>query len=237
MQSGVQFLGSAILAGAMMSMGIVAWSASHREANERAASAALKTLGHAEADFRSNDRDGNVVNDFWTADVAGLHLLKDPERPGAMLRLIDAGIAAADGDFLGGSAYVADTFVPPAEAFGTFRSRSGYQFISAQGDGIADPAFRLDTDADPKFGACHNMDRFAFIAFPRSRGAGRLAFTLNQDNTMYKVHLDEGYGCEVQNVGTTRPTVSRLRGVREKPELNEKRHPVNPCTWGFSKPD
>src|SRR5689334_9677177 len=40
---------------------------SQRASNERNASASLKTLASAEADFRANDRDNNKINDFWTA--------------------------------------------------------------------------------------------------------------------------------------------------------------------------
>src|SRR5688572_3806154 len=46
---------------------------SQRASNESGASASLKTLASAQADFRQNDRDGNKVQDFWTADVAGLY--------------------------------------------------------------------------------------------------------------------------------------------------------------------
>ena len=35
----------------------------------------LKTLATAEADFRSNDRDGNKISDYWTASVAGLYTM------------------------------------------------------------------------------------------------------------------------------------------------------------------
>src|SRR6187455_327077 len=48
---------------------------SQRASNERNASTSLKTLSSAEADFRSNDRDWNHVNDFWTANVAGLYTM------------------------------------------------------------------------------------------------------------------------------------------------------------------
>lgn len=52
------------------------------EQNERCASASLKTLSQAEADFRGCDGGGNRVDDFWTADVAGLYGVKDaPEEP------------------------------------------------------------------------------------------------------------------------------------------------------------
>jgi len=51
-----------------------------RASNERNAMTSLKTLTSAEADLRLNDRDGNHVNDFWTAALAGdLSVGKGPE--------------------------------------------------------------------------------------------------------------------------------------------------------------
>src|SRR5215203_2691977 len=56
---------------------------SQRAENERNASASLKTLSSAEADFRANDRDWNHVNDFWTGDVKGLYTMTSAEIRGA----------------------------------------------------------------------------------------------------------------------------------------------------------
>jgi prepilin-type N-terminal cleavage/methylation domain-containing protein len=50
---------------------------SQRASNERNASTSLKTLSSAEADFRSNDRDWNHVNDFWSTISRSVH---DDER-------------------------------------------------------------------------------------------------------------------------------------------------------------
>jgi type II secretory pathway pseudopilin PulG len=46
---------------------------SRRTEREKRATAALKMITTAEADMRANDREGNLVNDFWTADVYGLY--------------------------------------------------------------------------------------------------------------------------------------------------------------------
>ncbi len=62
-------------------------------ANERNASASLKTVATAETDFRSNDRDENRVNDFWVGDVSGLYRCKASYGP---IKLIDPAIADAD---------------------------------------------------------------------------------------------------------------------------------------------
>ena len=56
---------------------IVVGGTAQMTANERNASGSLKTLATAQADFRSNDRDANMVNDFWVADVRGLYSLDD----------------------------------------------------------------------------------------------------------------------------------------------------------------
>src|SRR5436190_13328249 len=56
---------------------------SQRASNERNASTSLKTLSSAEADFRANDRDWNHVNDFWTANVAGLYTMTSSAVTGA----------------------------------------------------------------------------------------------------------------------------------------------------------
>ncbi len=80
----------------------VAWSLTGHDPgplNERHPPAFLRTLVSAEEDFRDNDRDGNGVRDYWTADVAGLHALLAPAGPGRveMMKLIDASMARADG--------------------------------------------------------------------------------------------------------------------------------------------
>src|ERR1044071_8976237 len=79
---------------------------SQRASNERNASTSLKTLTSAEADFRSNDRDGNKVNDFWTGNVAGLYTMTNATITGntansttdPALKLIELSLASADSD-------------------------------------------------------------------------------------------------------------------------------------------
>ena len=54
------------------SLAVPSLLSSTRAGNERNTSASLKTLLTAEMDFKSNDRDGNQISDYWTANVAGL---------------------------------------------------------------------------------------------------------------------------------------------------------------------
>src|SRR5574342_594878 len=69
--------------------------ASQRASNERSASASLKTLATANADFQANDRDANRLKDYWTVDVSGLYVLV-PAGATEMVKLIEISVAAAD---------------------------------------------------------------------------------------------------------------------------------------------
>src|SRR5258706_5133636 len=79
---------------------------SQRASNERNASTSLKTLTSAQADFRANDRDGNKVNDFWTANVSGLYTMTNAAMAGPVansttgpsIKLIDLSLPSADAD-------------------------------------------------------------------------------------------------------------------------------------------
>src|SRR5688572_23246105 len=93
-----------------------------RAANERNASASLKTVTTANHDFRANDRDGNRFVDFWTGDVAGLSLIvpqvgaaaPSATPYSAAIRLLDLSMAGADGEFGSGIRYSSAMHVAPA---------------------------------------------------------------------------------------------------------------------------
>src|SRR5688572_13787562 len=74
---------------------VPAFLSSQRASNERNASASLKTISSAEAEFRGNDRDGNGIQDFWTGDVSALFYLVG-SGTGEPIRLIEQSIADAD---------------------------------------------------------------------------------------------------------------------------------------------
>ncbi len=131
---------------------------SQRAANERNASASLKTLASAEADFRANDRDNNKINDFWTADVRSLYTF---QVNGSPIRLIEETVAQADASPGGTGAPVA---------------KAGYLFAAIQVD---DEGQRLDQ------GKGRNPMRFAFCAYPANPSSGRRVFIINEDNTIW----------------------------------------------------
>lgn len=143
-------------------------------ANERNASASLKTLASAEADFRANDRDNNRLQDFWTADVSGLYRVETAD---GAIRLIEASVAAAD----------AKPCVPLDKAgalpdgtklalLGKGAPKAGYRYVALQKDAEA----RYDE------GKGRANARFGFCAYPAEYGkSGRRSFLLNENNTIF----------------------------------------------------
>jgi hypothetical protein len=166
---------------------------SQRAAHEREASTALKALSAAEADFRTNDRDKNGVNDFWTADVKGLYTLTPAEVPGARdssIKLIELSVAAADAD---------GVFVPaggenaPLSAFTRSKAKAGYWFLALLSDrSVGDSkeaTYALDTGGKPPMGSVHHPSRFGFAAFADSTKEGKYIFIINENNTIFRQDL------------------------------------------------
>lgn len=160
-----------------------------RVGRERGAASALKALAAAETDFKSNDRDGTQVKDYWTGDVAGLHTLAATGTSGARppLKLIDLTLAAADSaplaDGAAGGRYQAIT------AFVKQGPQAGYWYYALVKDPSATPnaAYRQNTGGTPAMGAVHNLDRFAFLAYPDGYPtAGRTAFIINEAGVAWK---------------------------------------------------
>jgi hypothetical protein len=145
---------------------------SQRASNERAASTALKTLSSAEADFRSNDRDANGVNDFWTGDVSGLYSLKIRNQE---LRLIERAVAEADACPIRGLCW-------------PYRPRGGYFFAALEADDSQDGvSYFQNTGGNRPMGDVHNLHKFGFCAFPESRGSGTFSFIVNENNTIFRM--------------------------------------------------
>lgn len=215
--------------------------AAQRSSNERNASATLKTLGTAEFDFRSNDRDGNEIVDFWTGDVAGLCIIRPfdstgapaPDGPNAGIKLIESSVAAADGDATAGAGLYTTAQAPANRPFSAFQPKAGFIFRAAAADAIAAPPLRSDTDLTGAYTACHNIDRFAFLAVPNSMGSGRLAFILNHESTMYKVNLNSVY---LSGYAGGAGSVMDITGSGSA-ILDVESYPANPAAAGFSKLD
>jgi len=168
---------------------------SQRASNERNASTSLKTLSSAEADFRSNDRDGNKVNDFWTANVAGFYTLTNAAVTGNTpnsttdpgIKLIELSVAAAD----------ADPVTPPAGGenidltnFAVSSAKAGYWYAALTTDnnsaGSPESTYKADTGGTPTMGSVHSLWKFGFVAFPDSMAAGKYVFIIDENNTIFR---------------------------------------------------
>lgn len=159
-----------------------------RASNERCAYSNLRTLAIAQADFRSNDRDGNRVNDYWTRDVSGLYTVHPAGTgPTFAIKLIDLSIAAADAENLSsipvGPKHVGTTVIT---TYASSQPLSEYWFWSLWDDRGATPAALYRQDTDGTGLAVHNTSIFGLMAFPDSMDAGRQIFVVNEGNSLLK---------------------------------------------------
>jgi hypothetical protein len=148
----------------------------HHGSNERNASASLKTLASAQADFRGNDRDGNKIQDFWRGDVSGLYGVL-PAGSTEMIKLIELSVAGADDAPLGAAA-LGDTGPGQVarDAYTVFQPKAGY-------------FFRALRHADETAGAL-DPNRFAACAYPAAYGkAIFLTYILDEGNTIFQRDL------------------------------------------------
>jgi len=220
---------TAILTG-IVAVSIAPFLAGGRLANERAAVISLKVITVAEADFRSNDRDGNRVSDFWTADLFALYGMipitganttvpKDSVDADNYIKLLELPLAAADGrtdQALYGN-------VEFASSIGMGRLKRGYVFRALHNEVTGGTATTLlyDTDsADQFYGSCHDCDRFGFIAFPISLTSGRSVYVVNEDNTIWKYVLPAGYTATFTgSAGAATDSTSTTAGAGLAPEF------------------
>ena len=163
---------------------------SQRASNERKRVTNLKILVSAEADFRANDRDGNGVNDFWTADVKGLHTMTSAAVRGSAdptIKLVPCPLAAADGDdtfhSAGGENLQLSKFSPSDPL-------DGYWFMALVTDKSpeilpAERGYKADTKGTPPMGAVHNMSRFGFVVFPDTPRGSETILRVNENNTIF----------------------------------------------------
>jgi hypothetical protein len=145
---------------------------------ERRASASLKTISSAQADFRANDRDENKINDFWTGDIAGLYAVKTAD--GEMIKLIEVSVAAADAAPL--------AVEGPWGKLDPEEAQPDYRFQAMLLDRSTDPpeAYRQDTEGVRKMGIVHHHAKFGACAFPAEYGvSGLRTYIINEGNTVF----------------------------------------------------
>jgi hypothetical protein len=144
---------------------------SRMDARHRHASTGLKAICQAEADYRSNDPDGDDRNAFWADDVRGLFTIKG--RNGKPIRLIELRIALAD----------ADPGLSPRMKGPPGRATWGHWYAAFnEYEGV--PDFVNDTG--------HDYGRFAFACYPDKPGrTGEWVFVVSEENTIYKKRVEE----------------------------------------------
>ena len=162
---------------------------SHYASNERNASTTLKTFCSAQAYFRANDRDGNRVNDYWSADVSGLYRITIPlgRGKGEAIRLIERLGATADahpvislekaGQLQSAEGLHASGFV----ALGKPSPKAGYWFAAVK-------SYEDEQGNVKKYntGNGRNLSRFGITAYPAEYGkTGKRTFVVNEGNTVF----------------------------------------------------
>jgi prepilin-type N-terminal cleavage/methylation domain-containing protein len=168
--------------------------ASQRASNERNASASLKTLATAENDFRTNDRDGNHVNDFWTNDLAGLFSISPPgATSSAAIKLIDITLAGADTNPPATISWTASgTPAPSTEtaitSFILSSPKAGYWYYALVSDRSqsSPTGVPYKTETDGSGSSLHNGTMFGFGCFPDSFSSGRQIYLVNEGNTVFR---------------------------------------------------
>jgi hypothetical protein len=137
---------------------------------ERNPSTSLKTITSAQADFRANDRDGDGVNQFWRADIAGLYALAPGGGPA--MRLIERCLALAD-------------------------ARPVYDLTR---EGERTPLqgywYRAIRHADEK--TIDAASQFAAVAYPADYPkSGKYTFIVDENYAIFRADLGHGKGLEV----------------------------------------
>lgn len=187
---------------------------SQRASNERNASTSLKTITSAQADFRANDRDGNKVNDFWTADVKGLYTMTNAAVAGnsnattdPAIKLIELSIASADAN---GTVPVAGNENCALSMFAISSAKAGYWYnalASDAGTAGAEATYQQDTGGTPTMGSVHNLWRFAFVAWPEATSSGKFIYIIDENNTIFRS----------ATTGNIRPSTSNPPGIAAAP--------------------
>jgi len=172
-----------------------------RESNERNASASLKTITTAQADFRSNDRDGNGVNDFWVADVSGFQRIVTG---GTAIFLVEKSVALAD----------AKPCVPLDQ-----EGESGGAKLASLGKPAPKNGYRFVALAGYDEGKGRAGRRFGFCAVPAEYGsAAKRTFIVNEDNTIWSKdtggQVPNGFPADPAKEGWTKSLLTPLTAAR-----------------------
>ncbi len=171
----------------LLAIAVPAFLRAQRASNERSASSSLKTIGTAEADFRTNDRDRNGIADYWTGDVSGLFGAIPVAGGTQAVKLIDISVAAAD-------AIPVPAFAASPTAYGKVdvtatlpvSAKAAYWFYSLVTNGAESPPAPFAVDTDNTGRLVHNTATFGFGCFPDAFQQGRHVFVMTNTYTLFK---------------------------------------------------
>jgi type IV pilus assembly protein PilA len=190
-----------------------------RAANERNASGSLKQMSSVEVMVKSSDSDSNGINDYWTADVAGLYHVR-PTGSSVSIRTIELSVALADGNVNAPAIASAGTALPATHISSP---KAGYWF-QAQLD------FNPSGVVETAYGNQH-VDRFSFIAYPNSYGSsGKLVFIVSEGGTMWK--RDGLSDAAIRNAGQPVTGVNDTAAVLDDLFDTFPENPVGPTQAG-----
>jgi hypothetical protein len=157
--------------------------------NQRNASAALMSIGTAQAEFRAYDPDGDGTANFWVADISGLHRIR--AKNGKAAALIEDQVARADAR----PALPVDAAgkLPKAESVYFHRGGAagpyvGYSFVALAGyEGADGKTVPYDT------GDGRNAAKYGICAYPAEYGkTGKLTFIKNESLNPHMWKKDTG---------------------------------------------
>ena len=156
--------------------------------NERNASASLKSIVTAEENFKSNDLDRNGVNDYWTADVAGLYCIQDVNSTNAIAALNDIGVASAD-LFQNGYGFANESVTYNAALLLTTAPKTGYVYQALIKDSQAS-AYATNTGDGFEV---HSFNKFGFLAMPISWDSnGKFCFVVSEGASVFRRDFGTG---------------------------------------------
>ncbi len=148
------------------------------------AAACLRTLCTAEADFRSNDRDNNRMQDFWTGDVRSLCWMcpstggsepcRAPREVDAM-KLIEPALADADAAPLGLGCCAGKAPKTPTP-------HHGYLFRAMEKD---EKGAAYNKSSDSEMEKWRAFAKFGFCAYPAEYKKGMKTLIVGEDITIW----------------------------------------------------
>jgi hypothetical protein len=134
---------------------------------------ALRRMIDAQITFKTEDLDGNAVNDYWVGDISGLYRITPPGKAGP-IRMIDEEVAKADIAPLAESKLLGQPLTDKPAPY------LGYWFKVV-------PNRQTGKDSIEKYdqGGGVNADRFAVCAIPADQSKTRRTYIVSESGLVF----------------------------------------------------